>query len=139
MQYGELLNRLFIDLRSILRSSLKLPNTSFQQLIAMSIMEYDGIEMSKVSKILGIDNSTATRLIDGLEKKDWVIRKRSKEDSRILQVFLTSKGSKIYNSIEIQLEKIGFAIENQFDEHLRQEISESLISLNWALTKAKVN
>ena len=138
MQYGELLSRLFIDLQSILRSTLKLPNTSFQQIFAIFIMEHDGIEMSKFSKILGIDNSTATRLIDGLEKKGWVIRKRSKEDNRILQVFLTSKGNDIYNSIEIQLEKMGSAIENQLDENLRQEISEVVLSLNWALVKAKI-
>ena len=33
------------------------------------MIENSGVEMSYFSKKLGIDNSTATRLIDGLEKK----------------------------------------------------------------------
>ena len=49
--------------------------------------------MSNLSLRLGIDNSTTTRLIIGLEKKDWVIRKKNQSDHRVVVVFLTEEES----------------------------------------------
>ena len=135
MQYNELLFGLFNNLKSLYQKNLKSPNISFQQILAISMIENSGVEMSYLSKKLGIDNSTATRLIDGLEKKKLVERKRNALDNRVVKVFLTKRGEKINNSIEFQLEKIGYSIEKQFDENSKGEIIESGVSLNWAILK----
>ena len=135
MQYNELLFGLFNNLKSLYQKNLKFPNISFQQILAISMIENSGVEMSFFSKKLGIDNSTATRLIDGLEKKKLVKRKRNKLDNRVIKVFLTNHGKKINNSIEFQLEEIGCLIEKEFDENSKGEIIESGISLNWAIIK----
>ena len=135
MQYGELLSDLFFNLKALYQKNLKFPNSSFQQLLAISLIENDGVEMSVFSIKLGIDNSTSTRLIDGLEKKKWVIRKRTELDNRIIKVFLTPAGKKIFKNIERKLEKIGFLIENDIDLNLKGEIIEAGISLNWAVLK----
>ena len=60
--------------------------------------------MSSLSRILGIDNSTGTRIIDNLEMKGLVSRVRDKIDNRIVKIFLKNKGKKIHNSIELELE-----------------------------------
>ena len=91
--------------------------------------------MSSLSKTLGIDNSTGTRLIDGLETKGLVRRVRDKIDNRIVKIFLTNSGEKIYNSIEFELEKIGYEIENQINLKTKEELVELGISLNWAIIK----
>ena len=135
MQYNELLFGLFNNLKSLYQKNLKSPNISFQQILAISMIESSGVEMSYLSKKLGIDNSTATRLIDGLEKKKLVKRKRNALDNRVVKVFLTNHGEKINNSIEFQLEKISDSIEKQFDESSKGEIIESGVSLNWAIIK----
>ncbi len=135
MQYNELLFGLFNNLKTLYQKHLKYPNISFQQIIVISMIENSGVEMSYFAKKLGIDNSTATRLIDGLEKKKLVKRKRKTLDNRVIKVFLTNSGKKINNSIEFQLEKIGYSIEKQFDENSKGEIIESGISLNWAIIK----
>ena len=135
MQYNELLFGLFYNLKALYQKNLKFPNISFQQILAIFMIENSGVEMSYFSKKLGIDNSTSTRLIDGLEKKKLVKRERDKLDNRIIKVFLTKNGQKVYNSIEFQLEKIGFSVENQFDDNLKVDIVESLYSLNWAIIK----
>ena len=135
MQYNELLFGLFNNLKALYQKNLKFPNISFQQILAISTIENSGVEMSYFSKKLGIDNSTATRLIDGLEKKKLVKRKRNALDNRVVKVFLTKRGEKINNSIEFQLEKIGYSIEKQFDENSKGEIIESGVSLNWAILK----
>ena len=135
MQYNELLFGLFNNLKSLYQKNLKFPNISFQQILAISMIENSGVEMSFFSKKLGIDSSTATRLIDGLEKKKLVERKRNSSDNRVIKVFLTKRGEKINSSIEFQLEKISYSIEKQFDESSKGEIIESGISLNWAIIK----
>ena len=135
MQYNELLFGLFNNLKALYQKNLKFPNISFQQLLAISTIENSGVEMSYFSKRLGIDNSTATRLIDGLEKKKLVERKRNSSDNRVIKVFLTKRGEKINSSIEFQLEKISYSIEKQFDQSSKGEIIESGVSLNWAIIK----
>ena len=135
MQYNELLFGLFNNLKALYQKNLKFPNISFQQILAISTIENKGVEMSYFSKRLGIDNSTATRLIDGLEKKKLVVRKRNLSDNRVIKVFLTKRGEKINSSIEFQLEKISYSIEKQFDESSKGEIIESGVSLNWAIIK----
>ena len=135
MQYNELLFGLFNNLKALYQKNLKFPNISFQQILAISTIENSGVEMSYFSKRLGIDNSTATRLIDGLEKKKLVERKRNSSDNRVIKVFLTKRGEKMNSSIEFQLEKISYSIEKQFDESSKGEIIESGVSLNWAIIK----
>ena len=135
MQYSEFLFELFCSLKALYQKNLKLSNMSFQQILAILMVDNSGVEMSFFSKKLGIDNSTATRLIDGLEKKKLVERQRDILDNRIIKVFLTKSGEKIYNSIEVQLEKIGYLIEQQLDENSKGGITESCVSLNWEIKK----
>ena len=135
MQYSELLFQLFYNLKALYQKNLNIPNISFQQALTLVMIDESGLKMSRLSKMLGIDNSTATRLIDGLEKKSLVNRRRDEFDSRILKVFLTAGGKKIYTSIELQLEQISYEIEKQLNEKDREQIVEAGIALNWALVK----
>ena len=88
MHLGELISSLLSNLQSLCRSNIILENASFQQIIGLLSIGFEGTEMSNLSLRLGIDNSTATRLIIGLEKKNWVIRKKSQSDNRVVVVFL---------------------------------------------------
>ena len=135
MNYSEFLLQLFCNLKALYQKNLKLPNISFQQILAIAVIDDDGLEMSSLSKILGIDNSTGTRLIDGLEKKGIVRRVRDKFDNRIVKIFHTNIGKKIYTSIEFELEKIGDGIENQINLSTKEKLVELGISLNWAIIK----
>ena len=135
MQYSEFLFQLFLNLKALYQKNLNIPNISFQQALALAIIDESGMKMSRLTKILGIDNSTTTRLIDGLEKKGLVKRRRDDFDSRSLNVFLTNSGEKIYTSIELQLEEISCEIEKQLNEKNREQIVEAGIALNWALAK----
>lgn len=135
MNYSEFLFQLFCNLKALYQRNLKLSNVSFQQILAIANIHDEGLEMSNLSKTLGIDNSTGTRLIDGLETKGLVKRVRDKIDNRIVKIYLTNNGRKIYNTIEFELEKIGDEIEKQINLKTRGEIVELGISLNWAIIK----
>ena len=135
MNYSEFLFQLFCNLKALYQRNLKLPNISFQQILAIVNIDDEGLKMSSLSKTLGIDNSTGTRLIDGLETKGLVRRVRDKIDNRIVKIFLTDSGKKIYNTIEFELEKIGNEIESQTNLKTKGEIVELGTSLNWAIIK----
>ncbi len=135
MNYGELLSSFLVDLQSLYRQNISISGASFPQIIAISIMPEYGIEMSVLSKKVGIDNSTATRLVMGLEKKGWVTRKQSRHDKRVIQVFLTDEGGLVQSSLENQFEKLGAAIEKEVDPLDRNETIEFVSSLHWILSK----
>lgn len=135
MNYSEFLFQLFCNLKALYQKNVKISNISFQQILAIASIDDDGLEMSSLSKTLGIDTSTGTRLIDGLETKGLVKRVRDKLDSRVIKIFLTNKGGEIYNSIEFELEKIGYEIENQINLKTKEDLAELGASLNWAIIK----
>jgi len=139
MNYSELLSIFLIDLQSIFRKNVVVKGASFQQLIALSIIPNDGIEMSLLARKIGIDNSTATRLVIGLEKKDWIRRKTPPHDKRVNQVFLTEQGNKVQSELEEQFEKIGAAIEKEVNPLDRYETIEYVSSLHWILSKIILN
>ena len=95
MQYNELLFGLFNNLKALYQKNLKFPNISFQQILAISTIENSGVEMSYFSKRLGIDNSTATRLIDGLEKKNWWKENVIHQIIELLKYFLQNEEKKL--------------------------------------------
>ena len=67
--------------------------------------------MTSLSRKLGIDNSTATRLVDGLGKKHWIEKTLYSDDKRVVIVLLTRKGVMIQKKIESQFDKIGEKVE----------------------------
>ena len=64
MEFGELLKQFLIDLQSLFRTSTKKLNVTLPQIILISSIPIDGIDMSTLSYRIGVDNSTLTRLID---------------------------------------------------------------------------
>ena len=135
MSYGEILSSFLIDLQSIFRKRIKVKNASFQQIIALAIIPSKGIEMTPLAKKIGIDNSTATRLIKRLEDNGWVNRVVSPNDKRVIEVRLTNAGCKMQIEIENQCEKIGKIIEQSVNRIDRQAVHDSIQSLHWVLIK----
>ena len=135
MNYSELLSSFLIDLQSLYRKNVSISGASFPQILALSIIPDDGIEMSALSKKIGIDNSTATRLVRGLEKKGWVNRRTANYDKRVIQVALTQDGDEIQTQLEQQFDSLGAAIEKEVDPLDRNEMIEYVSSLHWILSK----
>lgn len=135
MNYGEVLHALSIDLQSFFRRSIKIDDASFPQILALAVVPDDGIEMSSLSKRLGLDSSTVTRLIIGLEKKGWAVRKKQKKDNRIIKVFLTSAGAEKQSQLEDKIDKLGSLVEKETDPFDRSELLEYLWSAHWTISK----
>ncbi len=138
MNYGELLFSLLVSLQAVFKKKINIKDVSFPQIIAISIIEPQGIDMSTISERMGIDNSTATRLIIGLEKKGWVKRIRSEVDSRVVNVFFTQKGEAFQKEIEDQIDKLGSLFERGLDSNQKTELNDQLSSIHWLISKLEL-
>ena len=139
MQLGELLSSLLVNLQSLMKREVNLDKVSFPKIIALSIIPHDGLEMSVLAKRIGIDNSTATRLVIGMEEAGWVNRESHSNDKRVTQVFLTKRGYSLQSELEEQFALIGKVVEESLNPSDKVNISDSLSSLNWALLKLVAN
>tara|TARA_Y100001970_G_C14072024_1_gene769977 strand:- start:724 stop:1149 length:426 start_codon:yes stop_codon:yes gene_type:complete len=135
MSYGEILSSFLIDLQSVFRKKIKINNASFQQIMALTAIPSKGIEMTPLARKIGIDNSTATRLVQRLEDNGWVNRIVSLQDKRVIEVRLTNAGSNVQIEIEKQCEEIGGLIEKLVNPLDRQAVHDRIQSLHWILIK----
>ena len=139
MQSGELLSSLLVNLQALMKREINIDKASFPKIIALSIIPPDGLEMSALAKRMGIDNSTATRLVIGMEVAGWVNRESNLYDKRVTQVFLTKQGYSLQIDLEEQFALIGKVVEESLNPSDKVNISDSLSSINWALLKLITN
>tara|TARA_B100000700_G_scaffold51962_1_gene55302 strand:+ start:1037 stop:1459 length:423 start_codon:yes stop_codon:yes gene_type:complete len=135
MYYGEFISSFLIDLQRLFRLDISIKDITYSQVLAIISIPNDGVEMSELARKLGLDNSTVTRLIVRLEKKDWVGREKSKRDKRAIKVFLKTKGLVIQQDIEKKIESIGEKIKMEIDDERRESILEHLYTFQWGLRK----
>ena len=133
MNYGEFLSSFLIDLQKLFRLELSNGDLTYGQTLAIISIPNDGIEMSDFSLLLGLDNSTVTRLIIRLENKNWVIRKKSTRDKRAIKVFLTDCGLEVQQGIERKIDAIGEKIKLNINEDKKENLFDSLSLFQWTL------
>ena len=122
-------------MQRLFRLDISIKDITYSQVLAIISIPNDGVEMSELARKLGLDNSTVTRLIVRLEKKDWVGREKSKRDKRAIKVFLKTKGLVIQQDIEKKIESIGEKIKMEIDDEKRESILEHLFTFQWGLRK----
>jgi len=135
MNYGEFLSSFLIDLQRLFRTELSTSDLTYSQILAIISIPDSGIEMSELSLVLGLDNSTVTRLVIRLENKFLVERKKSRRDQRAVKVFLTNKGFKVQRDIEKKIDKIGKKINLEVNAVEKEALLNSLSSFQWRLKK----
>jgi|TARA_B110000914_G_scaffold26852_1_gene20021 DNA-binding MarR family transcriptional regulator len=135
MNHGEFLISFLIDLQRIFRTKIVPKGLPYSQVQAIIIIPNDGIEMSKLSWTLGLDNSTVTRLIERLEVKGFVERKKNNADKRSTIVSLKKEGMIIQKKIEKKLDEVGEQLFFETNQNQKEISLESLSSFQWELRK----
>jgi len=135
MHYGELISLFLIDLQRLFRLNISINDLTYSQTLAIISIPDDGIEMSELAWTLGLDNSTVTRLVIRLEKKNWVERKQSLRDQRAIKVVLTDKGALIQQDIEKEIDNIGEKIKSEVEKDQNESLLQSLSFFQWTLRK----
>jgi len=100
-----------------------------QYLVLVSLYEYKELSVKKLGDLLSLDSGTLTPLLKRLENEDLVVRQRSKQDERVVNVHLTEEGTKKREEVndlpEILVEKSGF---NKEEWNALEDLSKKLFS-----------
>lgn len=67
--------------------------------ILNTLWRKDGRTQREISKKISKDTSSVTRMLDLLEKENYVERRRNENDRRSYRIFLTSKGKRVKNKL----------------------------------------
>lgn len=67
--------------------------------VLAALREHDGRRMGGLSETTSIEVSTLTRLVDSMEKKGLVVRRRAPEDARAVLLHATSAGRRLTQRI----------------------------------------
>lgn len=68
--------------------------TRVQWIALYYLGKYDKISQKELGELMDIKESTVARLIDRMEKEDYVYRTKDEEDRRVTLILLTEKGQK---------------------------------------------
>jgi MarR family transcriptional regulator, organic hydroperoxide resistance regulator len=66
-----------------------------QYLVMLVLWERDGERVSQIGERLYLDSATLTPLLKRLEARNLIERRRSREDERVVEVFLTAAGKRL--------------------------------------------
>ena len=90
--------------------------TYTQYIVFLVLWEEGEISVGELGKKLYLDNGTLTPLLKKMEQQGYIIRKRSKEDERVVHICLTDEGRQMRDRAQDIPEKIGSCIQlNQED------------------------
>ena len=139
MEFGELLKQFLIDLQSLFRTQFKKLDLTLSQIILISSIPTDGIDMTTLSIKIGVDNSTLTRLIDILMKKGIVQKNRSSQDRRSYIISVTKKGELLQSKIEDETDSFVSKLFRSTRLEDQEELKKSLSSFHWIVSKYFLN
>ena len=139
MEFGELLKQFLVDLQSLFRAQTKNLNITLPQIMLISSIPTDGIDMTSLSQRLGVDNSTLTRLIGVLIRNQIVIKNKNPLDGRSVIVTLTEYGEKLYSKIEVEIDQFGSDLYHKIPVEDQEEVKEILSNLHWTISKHRLN
>ena len=138
MNSGELLNQLLIDLQSLFRTSFRKKKFTLSQINLIFSIPINGIEMTSISSYLGIDNSTLTRNVNVLIKKNILKRDVNPKDGRSKLLVLTSHGINVKLELENIIVKIGNKLFKNKSIVDRDQLIDLLDALHWEINKLKL-
>ena len=139
MEFGELLKQFLIDLQSLFRTQFKKLDLTLSQIILISSIPIDGIDMTTLSIKIGVDNSTLTRLIDILMKKGIVQKNRSSQDKRSYIISVTKKGELLQSKIEGEIDSFVSKLFRNTRLEDQEELKKRLSSFHWIVSKYFLN
>ncbi len=110
MKKADLPVELWQNISAIYRTAVKRLNKrlsedriSFSQFsVLRAIGKYGPMPMSKLSEYMLVAPANITGLVDRMERKGYVERRRDKQDRRLFKIVLTEKGRRTYDVISEQ-------------------------------------
>jgi len=76
---------------------------SLVHLNLLMLLRFNGpLTMSRLAEMLDVSVASATGIVDRMEKKGVIERRRSDEDRRVVQVYVTEKGEQVFTQMQAE-------------------------------------
>lgn len=98
----------------------KFGTTQATGLVLLSI-DRDGTPSTSIAPMLGMEATSMSRIMNNLEERGLIKRKKDKSDKRVVRIFLTPEG--------VEKRKIAKQVVSGFNELVEDEISHSKLSV----------
>jgi MarR family transcriptional regulator, organic hydroperoxide resistance regulator len=94
---------LYTESRRVTKEVARRVDLTGPQLTVLKMLEGVGdLSLSELSERIRAQNSTVTGIIDRMEREGLVVRARSTEDRRVVNIRLTEKGARIAREIAVE-------------------------------------
>lgn len=90
--------------------------TYTQYITMMVLWEKKVMNVKKLGKYLYLDSGTLTPVLKKLESKGYIVRSRSKEDERNLEIYITNEGEALKDKAVSIPEEIGQCVKLEPEE-----------------------
>jgi MarR family transcriptional regulator, organic hydroperoxide resistance regulator len=92
---------LYSESRRVTRAVAELHGLTGSQLLVLKLLEPRGqVSLSALSEEIRAKNSTVTGIVDRMERDGLVVRRRSGDDRRVVNIELTAKGKKLASDVK---------------------------------------
>jgi DNA-binding MarR family transcriptional regulator len=76
---------------------------SLVHLNLLMLLRFNGpLTMSRLAEMLDVSVASATGIVDRMEKKGVIERRRSEEDRRVVQVYVTEQGEQVFTQMQAE-------------------------------------
>ncbi|MED4072385.1 MarR family winged helix-turn-helix transcriptional regulator [Priestia endophytica] len=118
------MRRVFRQIRYEINDLLQSEMTSSEFAILRLLSEGGGKKATELSKALGVSASHITAVTDTMIDKEYITRRRSPNDRRVVEIVLTEKGEEIFKKFgDKKLKYLTEKFEVISDEELQQLIN----------------
>lgn len=99
-QFLSVIRKLIVSLRVFQAESIFCEDITFNQFTILDYINTSGIlEMSDLHRLLSVEKSTTTRMIEPLAVKGYLTKTPSVHDSRAVELRLTPEGKKVHQTV----------------------------------------
>ena len=135
MDFSEQIQEISTHINGITRQAAGKHNVSFAQAQFLLRVPSEGISMSELSNLIGIDISTMSRNVNKLELLELVQRERDSDDGRTFTLSLTPSGITLVDLLFSEIDAFATEILLTVPLDIQQRIGDVLEQLNWAFTR----
>ena len=135
MDFSEQIHEITSHVNGITRLAATKHNISFAQAQFLLSVPSEGVSISELSNLIGIDISTMSRNVNKLELLALIERKRDSDDGRAFRLSLTPSGIEFVDLLFAEIDAQATEILSTIPLEIQERVGDVLEQLNWAFTQ----
>ncbi|NMB14004.1 MAG: MarR family transcriptional regulator [Gallicola sp.] len=104
--------------------------TIMKMKVLMEVSKQGRVNIGEIGQSLGVAGGNISNMCKNLENEGYLVRERSQDDERVVEVSLTDKGEKVLDQVRTQINDKYHPYDANITDNEYKSIVDSLRSLN---------